>query len=67
MGIERQAGDFPGGSEVNNLTANAGDEGSIPGQGTNIPHAEGQLRWCATAGEEPTCCNKEPTSVECGN
>lgn len=39
MGIERQARDLPGGSEVNNLPANAGDEGSIPGRGTNIPHA----------------------------
>lgn len=37
MGIERQARDFPGGSEVNNLPADAGDEGSIPGRGTNIP------------------------------
>ena len=67
MGIERQARDFPGGSEVNNLPADAGDEGSIPGRGTNIPHAEGQLRCCTTTGENPTCCSKEPTSVECGN
>lgn len=52
MGIERQARDFPGGSEVN-LPASAGDEGSIPGRGTNISHAEGRLRWCATTGEKP--------------
>ena len=37
-GVERQARDFPGGSEVN-LPASAGDEGSIPGRGTNISHA----------------------------
>ena len=65
-GVETQARDFPGGSEVN-LPASAGDEGSIPGRGTNISHAEGQLRWCATTGEKPACCHKEPTSVECGN
>ena len=28
---------------VKNLSANAGDSGSIPGQDTKIPHASGQL------------------------
>ena len=28
---------------VKNLSSSAGDEGSIPGQGTKIPHALGQL------------------------
>ena len=28
---------------VKNLPSNAGDAGSIPGQGTKIPHAAGQL------------------------
>ena len=35
--------DFPGGPVVNNLSADAGDTGSIPGPGTKIPHAVGQL------------------------
>ena len=30
-----------------NLPSNAGDEGSIPGWGTKIPHASGQLSPCA--------------------
>ena len=32
---------------VKNLTANAGDTGWIPGSGTKIPHAAGQLSPCA--------------------
>ena len=39
--------DFPGGPVVKNLPSNAGDVGSIPGQGTGIPHALGQLSLCA--------------------
>ena len=35
--------DFPGGPVVKNPPSNAGDVGSIPGGGTNIPHAAGQL------------------------
>ena len=30
---------------------NAGDVGSIPGQGTKTPHAAGQLILCATTTE----------------
>ena len=33
--------DFPGGPVVKSLPYNAGDAGSIPGQGTKIPHATG--------------------------
>ena len=33
--------DFPGGPVVKNPPFNAGDAGSIPGQGTKIPHAVG--------------------------
>ena len=36
---------------VKNLPYNAGDRGSIPGQGTKIPHAMGQLSSCATTTE----------------
>ena len=35
--------DFPGGPVVKNLPSNAGDPGSIPGRGTKIPLAAGQL------------------------
>ena len=31
--------DFPGGSVVKTSSSNAGDAGSIPGQGAKIPHA----------------------------
>ena len=43
--------DFPGGPAVKNLPYNAGDVGSIPGQGTKIPHAAGQLSPHATTTE----------------
>ena len=36
--------DFPGGPVVKNPPCNGGDVGSIPGQGTKIPQATGQLR-----------------------
>ena len=35
--------DFPGDPVVKNPPSNAGDVGSLPGQGTKIPHASGQL------------------------
>ena len=35
--------DFASGPVVKNLPSNAGDVGSIPGLGTKIPHAVGQL------------------------
>ena len=35
--------DFPGGSVVKNLPSNPGNAGSIPGWGTKLPHAVGQL------------------------
>ena len=41
--IKLKFGDFPGGPVVKNLSSNAGDAGSIPGWGTKIPHATGQL------------------------
>ena len=40
--------DFPGGLMVKNLPSNAGDVGSIPGQGTKIPHDTKQLSLCTT-------------------
>ena len=44
-------GDFPGGPVVKNPPYNAGDVGLIPGQGTKIPHATGQLSLRATTRE----------------
>ena len=66
--------DFPGGTVVKNPSFNAGDTGSIPGQGTKIPHAVGQLspsaatteptrhsyRAYTTTREKPVHCNEEP-------
>ena len=43
MHQEKQSWDFPGSPVVKSLSSNAGDTGSIPGQGTKIPHAAGQL------------------------
>ena len=39
----REAREFPGGPVVKNPPCNAGDVGSIPGQGTKIPYAAEQL------------------------
>ena len=36
---------------VKNPPSNAGDTGSIPGRGTKIPHAAGQLNLRATTAE----------------
>ena len=43
--------DFPGGPVVKNPPCNAGDTGSIPGQGTKILHIAGQLSPRASATE----------------
>ena len=48
--------DVPGGPLVKNLSCNSGDTSSIPGQGTKIPHAAGQLRLHATT-RQPACRN----------
>ena len=45
--------DFPGGPVVKNLPCNVGDIVLIPGGGTKIPHALGQLSLC-TATTEPS-------------
>ena len=43
--------DFPGGLVAKAPPSNAGDPGLIPGWGTKIPHASGQLNLCATTTE----------------
>ena len=48
---KKHPGDFPGGPVVKNPPSNARDVGSIPGQGTKIPHAAGQLSPCVTIRE----------------
>ena len=48
MNIEIRNGDFPDVSVVKNLPSNAGNEGLIPGWGTKIPLAMGQLSPHAT-------------------
>ena len=40
---KKLAGDIPGCPVVKNPSCNAGDAGSIPGWGTKIPRAMGQL------------------------
>ena len=51
--INKYIRDFPGGPVVKNPPSNAGDVGSIPGWGTKVPHATGQLSLHATT-TEPT-------------
>ena len=46
--------DSTGGSVVKSLPYCAGDVGSVPGQGTGIPHAVEKLRPCV-ADTEPVC------------
>ena len=45
---------FPGGLVNENLPSIAGDAGSIPGQGTKIQHAVGQLNSRAATREART-------------
>ena len=56
---------------VKNLPYNAGDVGSVPGRGTKIPHAAGQLSLHTTTPElgvpqrEPACRKlRSPRAVE---
>ena len=46
---------------VKNLPLNVGDMGLIPGWGTKIPHATGQLNLCAAI-TEPT---QATTKTQC--
>ena len=63
--------DFPGDPVVKNPPSSARDMGSIPGWGTKIPHALGQLSPCTETmepparsrthvpqQERPACCNQ---------
>ena len=59
--------DLPGGPVVKNPPSSAGDAGSIrsliPGRGTKIPHAAGQLSLCA-ATTELTCSETHVPQLE---
>ena len=61
---KRSSGDFPGGPVVKNPPSNAGDAGSIPGRGTKIPHAAGQLSPHATTTEPQCMCFRAHTPLE---
>ena len=52
------ARDFLVGLVVKNSPYNAWDGGSIPGQGTKISHAMGQLSQCATTKTRYSQINK---------
>ena len=54
---KRSKGDFHGDPVVKNSPCNAGDLGSIPGQGTKIPHVVDQLSPSATT-REFVCSNE---------
>ena len=63
-------GDFLGGPEVKNTPSNAGYLDSIPGQGTKIPHATGQLSPSASTREpmlqrRPSTVKKELKNKTC--
>ena len=53
-----------GNSPLKNLPSSAGDEGSIPGQGTKITHASGQLSPGAET-REPKCHKERPHIPQC--
>ena len=59
--------DFPAGPEIRNLPSNAGDEGSVPGWGTKVPHAQQQLSPHTTVTEfvclEPCSTTREGTTL----
>ena len=51
---EVSLGDYTGGPVLKNPLCNAGDMGSIPGEGTKIPHATERLSP-GTATTKPEC------------
>ena len=60
MCSKHNSSDFPGGSVVKNPSYSAGNSGSIPGQGTKIPHALEHLSLCATTRESMHHIRKIP-------
>lgn len=57
--------DFPGDHWLRFCTSNAGGTGLIPGQGTKMPHAAGQLGQCTKPEKSPCAATKkEPTDSD---
>ena len=59
-GLKTLLGGLPWCPVVKNPPSNTGDTGSIPGQGTKIPHAQEQVSP-HTARKEPAFSNQDPT------
>ena len=57
--------DFPGGPGVKNPPSSAGDMGWIPGWGTKIPHAVGQLNPQASTIEKPMQLRPDAAKNKC--
>ena len=57
--------DFPGGPVVKNLPCSVGDVGSIPGQGTKIPHVLEQLNLCAAPTERHATIREPERCTQC--
>ena len=57
VSIKSWSRDIPGDPAVKNLPSNAGDTSLIPGGGTKISQATGQLNPCAST-TEPAGCNE---------
>ena len=56
--LKESLGDLPGGSVIKNPPSNAEDVGSIPGRGTKIPHALGQLSLSVITNTQCSQINK---------
>ena len=59
--LRTQARDSSGGPVVKNPPSNAEDAGLIPGQGTKLSHAVGQVSLHTTTPEKPTGHNEDPS------
>ena len=53
--VENDLQGLPWWSSVENLLSNPGGAGLIPGQGTKIPHASGQLSPCCVCNKRSPC------------
>ena len=60
---EVSLGDYTGGPVLKNPLCNAGDMGSIPGEGTKIPHATERLSP-GTATTKPECSKAYTPQLE---
>ena len=63
LGKNLKVGDFPGGPVVKNPSCNAGDMGSVPGQGTNIPYVISPCTATAETVHSRICVLHGPSSA----